>query len=33
MFEITRLNRVIGLFPTLDAAFQAFSTPPEVAKK
>ena len=33
MFEITRLNRVIGLFPTLEAAFQAFSAPPEVSQK
>jgi anti-sigma B factor antagonist len=33
MFEVTRLNRVIGLFPTLEAAFQAFSAPPEVSQK
>jgi anti-sigma B factor antagonist len=33
MFEITRLNRIIGLFPTLEAACQAFSPPPEAPQK
>jgi hypothetical protein len=25
MFQITRLNRIIEIFPTLDAAFQSFA--------
>lgn len=29
MFEITRLNRIIDIFPTLDAAYQSFPLPPE----
>lgn len=32
MFEITRLNRVIGLFPNFDAACQSLAKPPEVPK-
>ena len=33
MFELTRLNRVIGLFPNFEAALQSFSAPPQAAKK
>jgi anti-sigma B factor antagonist len=29
MFELTHLNRVIGLFPSLEAALRSFSAPPE----
>ena len=33
MFEITRLNRIIELFPTVDAACRFFPAPPETAAK
>jgi len=33
MFELTRLNRMIGLFPTVEAALHSFSAPPQAAKK